>query len=185
MTTTPDREERFRALYARTCDDVVRFAQRRAHPSHAEDVAAETFTVVWRRLEDCPRPPHEARAWVFGIARNCLLNARRGAGRQEAVAVRLAEQDARPLPAAATDPVESLARVDLIAAWSRLDPREQETIALTAFDDLTSSEAARVLAISPAAYRVRLMRARRSLRHLLADADPVLPQLIPTGRTTP
>lgn len=184
MTTTPDREERFRALYERTCDDVVRFAQRRAHPSHAEDVAADTFTVVWRRLDDCPGPPHEARAWVFGIARNCLLNTRRGDGRREALHVRLHDHDSGSPGLVGSDPAEHLARLDLLAAWRRLDPAEQEVIALTAIDDLTSVEAATVLAVSPAAYRVRLMRARRSLRRLLADQEHPVPHLAPTGETS-
>ncbi|MBB3094510.1 DNA-directed RNA polymerase specialized sigma24 family protein [Actinoplanes campanulatus] len=90
-TLKPDRESRFRALYADTYADVLRFAQRRVHPSHAEDVVADTFLAAWRRLDVAPREHGDARAWLFGIARNCLLNARRGLGRQDALAVRLAE----------------------------------------------------------------------------------------------
>jgi RNA polymerase sigma-70 factor (ECF subfamily) len=40
----------------------------------------------------------------------------------------------------------------------------QEAIALAVLDGLTAPEAALVLGISPAAFRLRLSRARRSLR---------------------
>ncbi|WP_250008850.1 sigma factor [Actinoplanes sp. M2I2] len=91
MTTLrPDRETRFRTLYAGAYADVLAFAQRRGIPDQAEDVVAEAFLVVWRRFDEAPRKADDARAWVFGIARHCLLNARRGQGRQDALAVRVA-----------------------------------------------------------------------------------------------
>lgn len=42
----PDPDARFRAVYASTYADVLRFAQRRVHPSHAEDVVAATSADV-------------------------------------------------------------------------------------------------------------------------------------------
>ncbi|MCO8275881.1 sigma-70 family RNA polymerase sigma factor [Actinoplanes sp. TRM 88003] len=163
MTTLrPDREARFRLLYADAYADVLAFAQRRGHPSHAEDVVAEAFLVVWRRFEDAPRRRDDARAWIFGIARHCLLNAQRGQGRQEALTVRIS---AVP-PDGPGEPSAEL--IDLAAAWKQLSPAEQETLALTVFEDLTSAQAARVLGISAATYRIRLMRARRALRGHLA-----------------
>ncbi|MDF2499059.1 MAG: putative polymerase sigma (70) factor, partial [Arthrobacter koreensis] len=50
----PDREARFRALYAAVYPDLLRFVQRRTGAGHAEDLVAETFLVVWRRFEDLP-----------------------------------------------------------------------------------------------------------------------------------
>lgn len=157
-------EARFAALYADGADDVIRFVQRRMVLAHVEDVVADAFLVAWRRVEDLPADPSEARAWLFGIARHCMLNATRSAGRLEALAVRIADAP-HALPLAATDAVET--RVDLVSAWRRLDPTDQETLALTVFDELTSAEAGQILGISPPTYRVRLMRARRSLRHHL------------------
>jgi RNA polymerase sigma-70 factor (ECF subfamily) len=164
---TPDRERRFRALYADTYPDVLRFAQRRVHPSHAEDVVADAFLVAWRRLDTAPRDADDTRAWLFGIARNCLLNIRRGLGRQDALAVRLAE-----LPATATDGEDDrvVSRLDLATAWRALSAAEQETLALTVFDNLNSGQAARVLSITATSYRLRLLRARRALRRHLSPA---------------
>ena len=56
--TTPQRprEERFRSLYADAHEDVLRFAQRRVHPPHAEDVVAEAFLrIPLSRLEEINR----------------------------------------------------------------------------------------------------------------------------------
>lgn len=67
-------------------------------------------------------------------------------------------------------------RVDLAAAWRRLDAADQEVLGPTVFEDLTSPQAGSVLGITGAAYGLRLMRARRALhRHLdLAAPDPEL-----------
>lgn len=178
-----DAEARFRDLYESTYDDLVRFAQRRVDPELAEDVAAETMLVAWRRFDELPAERGDARAWLFGIARNLLLNARRGERRRGALEVRIAETMSHRVAADDADAVAR--RVDLAGAWRRLTPQHQETLALTVWDDLTSSEAALVLGISPVAYRLRLSRARRALRaltdHLATPAaEPaVLPDQAP------
>lgn len=163
------REQRFRELYAASADDLIRFLQRRVAAAHVEDVAAKAYLTVWRRIDELPRDLSDARAWVFGIARRCALNALRSSDRQDALAVRIADQ---PSLTIVTDTHAIDTRLDLAAAWRRLDPGDQEVLALTAFEDLTSAEAGAVLDISPAAYRVRLMRARRSLRALLDKEIP-------------
>ncbi len=165
------REERFRALYAEHHLDVLRFVSRRTHPDHAEDVVADAFLVAWRRLDDAPHRRDDVRAWLFGVARHCLLNAHRSRERRDALAVRLASVDPGPVVDADSDVVAQ--RLDVAAAWRRLTEAEQEVLALTVLEDLTSPQAGAVLGIPAAAYRLRLMRARRSLRrHLDAGAAP-------------
>ena len=44
---------------------------------------------------------------------------------------------------------------------------------LTAWFDLSSADAARALGITPAAYRMRVARARRRLRAALANSEPL------------
>ena len=170
-TLTSDREARFRLLYADAYGDVLRFAKRRVHPSHAEDVAAEAFLVAWRRLDDAPTRPDDVRAWLFGIARHCLLNTRRSQGRRDALAVRVAES----LPSAGlVDGLDAdlvAQRIDLAAAWRQLSETDQEALSLTVFEDLTSPQAGRVLGITPVSYRLRLLRARRALRRQLDLAE--------------
>ncbi|PWJ49031.1 RNA polymerase sigma-70 factor, ECF subfamily [Quadrisphaera granulorum] len=177
--TPDDAEQRFRALYADVHADVLRFVRRRSPAeavSSAEDVVADAMLVAWRRFDDAPRRLDAQRAWVFGIARNCLLTARRGSGRREALAVRVSDATEAGGAAATTDPHDDVvAGLDLAAAWRRLSPAEQEVLALTVFEDLTSVQAALVLGTTPTGYRLRLMRARRALRSHLSDDDAAEP----------
>ena len=82
----PCRETRFTSLYEAVYADLLRFAQRRVHGTHTEDVVSESFLVAWRRLDDLPTRRDDARAWLFGIARRVILNTHRGADRQHALA---------------------------------------------------------------------------------------------------
>lgn len=178
------REEWFRSLFGDAYEDVLRFAQRRVHPSSAEDVVAEAFLVAWRRIEDAPRRPQDLRPWLFGITRHCLLNVRRGQGRQEALAVRLAEAVPAEVMAGSLDSDLVALRVDLAAAWRELSADEQEVLALAVFENLTSRQAGRVLGITSAAYRLRLMRARRALRREFEHAPAESPSPIALEEST-
>lgn len=163
-----EREQRFQQLFTDSYADVLRFVERRVHPSHAEDVAADTYVVLWRRLDDVPASPSEARAWIFGVARRVMLAGHRGTAREHALSVRIAEHAETTSPG---DDAELIAqRVDLARAWHRLRPVHQESLSLDVWDGLSSPEAAAVLGISPVAYRLRLSRARRALRALLQAA---------------
>lgn len=186
MTSSPraaDREQVFRTLYAAVRPDLLRFVQRRAHPDHAEDLVADAFLVVWRRVDELPPCHLDARAWVFGIARNLLLNEQRGAQRRRALGVRLAALPATALEEPAADAV---LRLDLTRAWRLLPERHQEALALAVLDDLPAPQAAAVLGISPVAFRLRLSRARRALRlhldHL--PSPPRTPDGLPERSST-
>jgi len=160
----PSERDRFRSVYAATYPDLLRFVTRRVHPSHAEDVVADVFLVAWRRVADLPAELDNQRAWLFGIARRTLLNQYRSDRRHEALAVRIAEHQPS---SAGVDPELIAARLDLARVWPSLSTADQEAIALTAWDGLDGPAAAAVLGITPVAYRLRLSRARRSLRRLL------------------
>ena len=165
LSQAPDREHTFRQLYEVVYPDLIRFVQRRAHPDHAEDVVAEAFLVVWRRLDELPGRHGDARAWIFGITRNILLNTHRGEQRRVALGVRLADAAALTYLDEDADPI--LNRVDLGRAWRVLSEVHQEALGLVVFEDLNAPQAAEVLGISPVAFRLRLSRARRALRLLL------------------
>src|SRR6202142_3344841 len=80
---SPSGEQRFRELYDRTYDRVWAFVLRRVPDEDAaNDVVAETFLAVWRRIRDVPASPRSADAWVFGTARRMLANSWRGSRRR-------------------------------------------------------------------------------------------------------
>jgi RNA polymerase sigma-70 factor, ECF subfamily len=158
-----EREQRFWEIYDSVYVDLLRFVRRRVHPTHAEDVVGDVMLVAWRRLDEVPAELSAARAWLFGVARKTLQNTRRRDSRHNAVAVRLA--DVRHGPADAGQHPDLVAhRVDIAAAWPLLSALHQEAIALSVLDGLTAPEAGAVLGISSTAFRLRLSRARRSLR---------------------
>lgn len=175
LSRAPDREQTFKLLYEAVYPDLLRFVQRRADgQDHAEDVVADSFLVVWRRFDESPPIHEDARAWIFGIARNILLNTQRGEQRRQALGVRLA--DAAPVPGLDADADLVMNRIDLGRGWRLLSEVHQEALGLTVFEDLTAPQAAAVLNISPVAFRLRLSRARRALRLLIEH----LPQLADT-----
>lgn len=175
-----DLKARFATVYEAAYTDLVRFAARRVGHDVAEDIAAEAFTIAWRRVSDLPAEIGEARAWLFGITRNLLLAQYRRDARTFGV------QMGDPHPADAAVPGHDddvAAALDLEAAWRCLSEVHQEALSLAVWDGLTSSQAAAVLGISPVAYRIRLSRARKALRNLL-DVSPPRPErpLVQEGR---
>lgn len=150
----------FDRLYREFGPDVLAFCRRRVPPDLADDATAETFLVVWRRLSEVPRSP---RGWLLGIARLILANQRRSVRRREALVARVGWE--RNADGASAD------SRSVLDALGRLSDLDQEALLLSAWDGLSSREAAQVLGCTPAAFRLRLHRARRRLERVLAT-DP-------------
>jgi len=142
----------FVGLFRDAFDDVLRFCARRVAAEKAEDLAAETMTVAWRRFEEMPPGRGAQRAWLFITARNLMLRDNRDESRRRTLAVRIAPSQTVDVPGVDG---EASARVDLGRAWQLLSERHQEALALTAWEGLTTLEAAAVIGILPVAYRLR------------------------------
>jgi RNA polymerase sigma-70 factor, ECF subfamily len=155
-----DDRERFERIYRENFRAVLRFAATRIDPERAKDVAAETFLVAWRRLDDVPDEP---RAWLLGVARKVIAGQFRSETRRDALARRLEDQ-----PSTTTDIAGALAeRDEALAAFVSLGERDREALRLVAWDGLAPAEAADVLGITRLAFTVRLHRARRRLERAL------------------
>lgn len=160
MSGPPD--ERFRALYDAHFRDVLRFALRRTpQPEDAADVVAETFTVVWRRLDRVPAGD-EALPWLYAVCRKVLANHTRSAVRRDRLGARLrATLATRVVP----DPAGDVTlRLSVNRAMDRLSPGDRELLRLTAWEGLAPHEIAVVLGIPARTARTRLSRARARLR---------------------
>lgn len=155
------RAARFESVFRNAYPRVLAYALRRTDDRHgAEEVAAETFLIAWRRLDDVPA---DSVPWLLGTARKVLANQRRSARRRDGGLH-------APLDAAerAVDPTTSTA--DLVAdreafatAFAALEERDREVLALTAWEGLEPREAAVVMDCTATAFSVRLHRARRRL----------------------
>ena len=170
---------RFDALYEREHATILRFIARRlpaADLSRAEDLTQEAFLTAWRNFSAVPQPETEARAWLYAVARNALLNERRAANRRAALTVRIAGHSQEGVDCHADQVAGSL---DVVAAFRALNPTDQEALSLATWEALPPAQAAQVLGISASAYRHRLHRARRALGRALGrvqETDPVPPQ---------
>lgn len=164
MAEDSTREARFNQLYDDHFDAVRRYVWRRA-PLNADDVAAETFLVAWRRLDDVPA---NALPWLIAVARSTLLNERRRSRRQAAVSGRLAAEPSPP-SAGEADPVGS----DVIeAALAALSERDREVLLLSVWEDLDRAAIADALGCSKTNVSVRLHRARRRFADELERQPP-------------
>jgi len=148
---------------------VLAYALRRVPRDDAADVVAETFLIAWRRLDDVAEG--SALPWLYAVARRVLLSQQRSARRQRAIAERVAAVE----PPVVADAPATPGSQRLLAALTGLSEQEREVLMLTAWEELSSSEAACVLGCSATAYRIRLHRARGRLRARLAEAEAGAP----------
>ncbi len=155
---------RFEALYREHAGAVRAYALRRSDPSTADDVVADVFLVLWRRLDEVPESPLP---WLLGVARRVLANRRRGSARREALVARLGAE-ATPAPG----PWEPLGDPEVATALRALSERDRELLLLIAWEGLTHAEAAQALGLRQGAFTVALHRARRRFARLLSEPSP-------------
>jgi RNA polymerase sigma-70 factor (ECF subfamily) len=160
-----DRRERFATLYTESYGAVHAYASRRAGAEAADEIAAETFLVAWRRFDSLPSEPLP---WLYGVARNVVLRHFAATGRQQLTRAALAHEPTWRQPDASDidDP-------RLWQAWGQLSLADREVLALVAWEELSVADAARALGCSAPVFSVRLHRARRRLERLLTAAVPV------------
>ena len=168
MRDSEDRRDRFLALYEQHYPAVLRYVARRAAPDAASDVAAETFLIAWRRLDDVPA--EEPLPWLYATARRCLANELRGQARSDRLRNRIRDEACAGRGSARDGLAESVAdRLDVLAALATLSAKAQEALRLTVWEHLDDEAAARVAGCSTTAFKVRLHRARRRLAGALAE----------------
>ncbi len=159
---------RFEALYATHRRDLLAYFLRRAEPSDAADLLAETFLVAWRRLDAVPAEK-DARLWLFGVGRHQLANQRRALQSAREVSVMLKGA----LVAASPHGPDVSTGIAVRQALDRLNPADRETMMLTVYEELTPTEIAEVTGRTVAAVRARLHRARRRIARELGEEPTV------------
>jgi len=150
----------FEDFYGRYVDRVVSYVLRHTSLRDAEDIVAETFTVAWRkrieRLDD-PMP------WLIVTARNITRQVRRKEVSAGEITARLVDLIETASPSAE---ITALRRREITDALASLDDVSREALLLTTWDGLSGIDAARVLGITPGALRVRVHRARTTMKEV-------------------
>lgn len=164
--TPISRLARFDALFTEHERHVLAYAMRRTKTlADAEDVAAETFTIAWRKFDAVPT--EESLPWLYAVARRVLANQRRGNGRRERLAGLLRVEDVAT-PMRAGEDLDAPA----FAALATLSPADQEVLRLIAWEELGNQQISGVLGITPNAVAIRLHRARARFADALARETP-------------
>ncbi|WP_063798056.1 RNA polymerase sigma factor [Streptomyces sp. 150FB] len=156
-------DDLFAAAYREHYWAVSRYIARRLGGQDAtvEEVAADVFVVAWRRRAELPDP---ALPWLYGVARNCVANSLRGAGRYRRLLDRLAHHQTVRRTQVDEGPAADDPYLWMHGALARLSEADREILRLTAWEELNISEVATVLGCGSRAAAMRLHRARGRLR---------------------
>lgn len=126
----------------------------------AEDAAQEAVTRAWRRRASC-QTPDDPGPWIAAIARREAL---RLAARRRDAPLHVAED---AVGGGSAD--ELVQRVDVRRAVATLSDADRRLLLARYWGDLTQPQAARVLGIAEGTVKVRLHRARATLRAALSS----------------
>jgi RNA polymerase sigma-70 factor (ECF subfamily) len=127
----------------------------------AEDVTSETFERALRYRTSFDSSRGEPAAWLIGIARRCIEDAR--------VVRPVPIADPPDAPQAGELAEDAIRRLDLVAAIAGLGDRDRELIALRYGADLTARQIAELLGLQTNGVEVALHRAVDRLRSAMLD----------------
>ena len=134
-------------------------------PSHAdaEDVVQEAFIRFWRAKTTVKDPT----AYLFASIKSCSLDWQRGRRRQVSREEHAAKREAEPLFASNSEQHERQAAVE--AALSELPADQSEVLVMKIWGELTFSQIAAALDLSPNTAASRYRYALAKLRETLAE----------------
>jgi RNA polymerase sigma-70 factor (ECF subfamily) len=132
----------------------------------ALDIVQDAFVRAYDRLDDC-RDRRHFRAWLFRIARNLCLDHVKNIRRSTVPLSTLPEADTIPDGRVADADLEFTMR----AALDRLPDSLREAFLLKHDAGYTYDEVAEITQASPSAVKMRVHRARESLRQFLTSED--------------
>jgi RNA polymerase sigma-70 factor, ECF subfamily len=162
-------EDAARRLYRAYGGDLYGFALNRLGDRElAEEVVQETFTSVWRNADGFDAGKGSVRTWIYGIARNAVIDcARRRSRRLPLPRFAPAEDDE-----AVSEPIEqALLRWQLQIAFARLTPEHREVLRLGHFGGLSVKEIAEVTGLPPGTVKSRTYYALQALRLALDEIE--------------
>ena len=167
-------ERTFIQLYESHYDELHAYCARRVGIDNASDAVADVFTVAWRRIGELSI--EMPRAWLFGVARGVIRNRWRSKKRK----LRLLQQvmTQRSAPTGIPDVLLAQKETDteIVEAFLRLRPSDQEILRLSAWEELSGPEIAEAMGISLSAAQQRLHRAKKRLTAELEEQAGYLRQ---------
>ncbi|GAA4097687.1 RNA polymerase sigma factor [Nocardioides kongjuensis] len=162
----------FAEVYAEHVTPVWRYVRLRVPAdADAEDVTSQVFERAMRSWDGYDGARGGVGAWLMGIARHTVADWWRRNGRE------LPTDPAAPAFAGGTaeddpegDALRRLGADDLRRRLGHLTAREREAVALRFGSDLSSTEIAALLGVTPSGARMLVHRAIGRLREVMDDA---------------
>ena len=149
-------------LYERYHRRVYAYCRRRTSHDHAEDAVADTFLIALRRIHDIPEGD-DALPWLFSVAYRVLGHQWRGAFRRSRLQQKLGSLGVAFVNAPDDYIVVRQESQTVLEALSNLQPRDQEILRLSVWEELSHDQVAKTLGINVDAAKKRLSRARARL----------------------
>ena len=150
----------FDKLYRRYSRPVFGLALRRlGDRGRAEDAVQETFVSIWRSASTYKPERGPGTPWLYGVARNAIVDRSRARNEPAAEAPDQASEEIGPDERAE----QSWTAWQVHGALERLPEREREVVALAYWSDLSQSEVAAQLGIPLGTVKTRT---RSALMHL-------------------
>jgi RNA polymerase sigma-70 factor, ECF subfamily len=168
-----DREAEFRRLFeAHRVAVHAYFTGRTGDRQAAADLTQDVFLRVWQHLDKLTDMPADGqRAWIFTVARNLSVDARRHARTREGTEQALAREPA-PVQRPASAAVITAERVAVVGAAIRQLPADQRVaLAMAAAGSMNSAEIGAALGVPAGTVRYRLSLARHALAAALGHYD--------------
>ncbi len=158
----PDEGE-FTRLYDGQLERILNYVRYRLGPAEAEDVTAVIFSRAWSQRETFDPQRGTLEAWLWGIARNAVIDALR---RRAHAAGPMVDDPAQPdMPHAEAEWRDEW--LELHAALCQLAPIDQEIITLRFGAQHTNREIASLLDLSESNVAQRLRRSLHKMRRYL------------------
>jgi RNA polymerase sigma-70 factor, ECF subfamily len=160
----------FGELYDRYVDVVYRYVQYRvSNAALAEDLTSETFLRALRRITSYTWQGRDFGAWLVTIARNLIADHyKSGRYRLELATSDLVEAGAdRSEDGPENEVLTNITNAALLEAVKRLNPEQQECIALRFLQGMSVAETATIMGKNEGAIKALQYRAVKSLSRLL------------------
>jgi RNA polymerase sigma-70 factor (ECF subfamily) len=170
MTPDPDQAALLRVIHDAHSQDLLRYVLRltRGDMPFAEDVVQESLLRLWRKPEILEQPSESARAWLFTVARNLVIDDRRSARfTRELGSDNLPERPSLDAIAPAVD------KWVLADALKTLSSEHRNVVVRAYYLSQTVADIAEAEQIPPGTVKSRLHYALRALRSALQERGVV------------
>ena len=160
-------EETMRSLYRTYGGELYGFALNcLGDRGLAEEVVQDVFTRVWRHADSFDPARASFRTWIYGIARNAIIDLER----RRSVRFGLAPHEGDERDLAADESIErALLGWQVSAALARLTPEHRQVIRLAHFQGMRLREIAELTGLPLGTVKSRVSYALRGLRLALEE----------------